>query len=194
MKKKREHGLDPNLKYEDLDDSVDWIVSLIRRECFTPYFVENWIMILDADGLSMMSFPVGFFTNLLKLTQVNHPACLHKMYIVNPPFGVSALFTIAAPFLGSDTKVKIQILSKKEFPKMLELIDADQLLDVYGGTLKLPTRVWPPVDTYSAQDRPERRPVNQPLNASNNPYVFDASLNRPKRGLYGDKKKQDEQA
>lgn len=96
MKKKKEFGLNPKLQYEDLDDTIDWILTLFRTECFTPYFVENWIMILDADDMGMLSFPVNFFTNLLKLTQINHPSCLHKMFIVNPPFTIGAIFKVAA--------------------------------------------------------------------------------------------------
>lgn len=92
MKKKAQYGLSEKLKYEDMDIGLDWIISLIRKECYRPYFIENWIMVVDADDMGIMSFPIGFFSNLLKLTQVNHPACLHKMYIVNPPFSVGAIF------------------------------------------------------------------------------------------------------
>lgn len=96
MKHKEKHGMNKNTKYEDMDPGIDWILTLIRRECYRPYFVENWIMILDADDLGLFSFPVGFFTNLLKLTQVNHPSCLHKMFIVNPPFAINAIFKMAS--------------------------------------------------------------------------------------------------
>lgn len=92
MKKKSAYGLSDKLKYEDMDVGLDWLISLIRKECFRPYFIENWIMIVDADDMGILSFPIGFFSNLLKLTQVNHPACLHKMFIVNPPFSVGAVF------------------------------------------------------------------------------------------------------
>lgn len=94
MRRKKEFGLSEKLKYEEMNAGIDWIFTLIRRECFRPYFIENWIMIVDADELGVLSFPIGFFSSLLKMTQINHPACLHKMFIVNPPFSIGAIYTM----------------------------------------------------------------------------------------------------
>lgn len=93
-KKRAKHGLSDKLKHEDLNPGIDWIFTLIRKECFRPYFIENWIMIVDADEMGVLSFPVGFFSNLLKMTQINHPSCLHKMFIVNSPFSIGAIYTM----------------------------------------------------------------------------------------------------
>lgn len=101
MRNKKKFGLREEVKYSELDPTIDWIMSLIRKECFRPYFVENWVMIVDADDLGIMSFPISFFSNLLKITQVNHPACLHRMYIVNPPFSVNAIFKLLSRNLYS---------------------------------------------------------------------------------------------
>jgi hypothetical protein len=101
MRNKRKFGLREEVKYSELDPTIDWVMSFIRKECFRPYFIENWIMIVDADDLGIMSFPISFFSNLLKITQVNHPACLHKMYIVNPPFSVNAIFKLLSRKVNS---------------------------------------------------------------------------------------------
>lgn len=94
MRNKAKYGLNEKLKYEEINPGVDWIFTLIRNECFRPYFVENWIMIVDADEMGVFNFPIGFFSNLLKMTQINHPACLHKMFIVNPPFSIGAIYSM----------------------------------------------------------------------------------------------------
>lgn len=94
MKKKADFGLPKDLKYEDMTAGIDWIFTLIRKECYRPYFVENWIMIVDADDMGVWSFPITFFTGLLKMTEINHPNCLHKLFIVNTAFSFGALVKI----------------------------------------------------------------------------------------------------
>ena len=53
------------------------------------------------------------------------------------------------------------MLSKKDLGKMLADIDQDQLLEDYGGTLKLPSKVWPAVPTFPA-DYSGELPKNPP--------------------------------
>jgi CRAL/TRIO domain len=96
MKDKKKNGLDDNLKYPELDPAIDWILTLIRKECYLSYFVENWIMIIDAADMGIFSFPVKFFTNLIGMTQINHPSCLHKMFIVNTASSMGAVWKMAS--------------------------------------------------------------------------------------------------
>ena len=91
MNRKTEFGLPKDLKHEDMTPGIDWIFTLIRKECYRPYFIENWIMIVDADDMGVWSFPVNFFLKLLKMTEINHPNCLHKLFIVNTAFSFSAI-------------------------------------------------------------------------------------------------------
>lgn len=189
LKKKAQYGLNEKLKYEEMDVGLDWIISLIRKECYRPYFIENWIMIVDADDMGILSFPIGFFSNLLKLTQVNHPACLHKMFVVNPPFSFGAIFkmisrkVLSSAFLDGDTKEKITFLKKKEFHKILEHVDSNQLLEEYGGSLKMPQRIWPPVDTYSEEERKLIQPILQP-ESEGNKYLYTPGTNDAKKILH----------
>ena len=44
---------------------------------------------------------------------------------------------------------------------MLDDIDADQLIEEYGGSLKLPGKLWPPVDTFSKEARLKVKPINE---------------------------------
>ena len=85
IKNKAKFGTPEKLNYDDTDPAIDWLISLIREKCFVPYFVENWIMIVDCDEMGVMSFPVKFLTKLLKLTQLNHASCMHRMFLVNTP-------------------------------------------------------------------------------------------------------------
>jgi hypothetical protein len=52
--------------------------------------------------------------------------------------------------LDEKTKQKIWILTKKEFGRILDLIDPDQLEKKYGGILDEISKYWPPIDTLKS--------------------------------------------
>lgn len=66
---------------------------------------------------------------------------------------------------------------------MLQYIDADQLLEVYGGTLKIPEKIWPPPDTYSPEVRASIQPVVPPESETDK-YLFTPDENSPKKFYY----------
>jgi hypothetical protein len=53
-------------------------------------------------------------------------------------------------------------LKNKELNKMHEFIDPSQILEEYGGTLKMPVKIWPPCDSYTPEQRQTVMPINQP--------------------------------
>ena len=67
--------------------------------------------------------------------------------------------------------------------KMLNHIDADQLLEVYGGSLKMPPRIWPPVDTYSREARLQAQPF-QPQPTESNPIYYFPGINGAKKPFH----------
>lgn len=95
MKNKSSFGLNDSITYENIDSAVDWYLCLVHQACFRPYHIENWVMFLDCEGLSVFGFPVKFFTQLMKIMQLNHAATMHKMFILNPPTGFGAVFSAA---------------------------------------------------------------------------------------------------
>lgn len=80
--------------------------------------------------------------------------------------------------MGSDTQEKINFLKKSDFSKMLQFIDEDQLLEAYGGKLKLPNRIWPPVDSYTPEKRASVLPVNE-RETRDNLYEYKPGVNEP---------------
>lgn len=63
---------------------------------------------------------------------------------------------------------------------MLDHIDEDQLLEVYGGKLKLPEKIWPPVDTYSPEVRSNIQPI-LPVETNTDHYLYEPELNPAKK-------------
>lgn len=95
MKNKVKYGVPDRITFDNIDEPFDWILSLIREACFVPYFVENWIMIIDCEDMGVIGFPVKFLMKLLKLTQLNHASCMHRMFFVNIPSTFNVIWGMA---------------------------------------------------------------------------------------------------
>lgn len=93
---------------------------------------------------------------------------------------VVTFFNIA--ILGHDTKEKITLLKKKEFHKMHQFIDEDQLLEEYGGKLKFPERMWPPADTFTPEARESIKPMLEP-ETDTAKYEYCPGVNEAKKPL-----------
>ena len=66
---------------------------------------------------------------------------------------------------------------------MHNFIDEDQLLEEYGGKLKFPERIWPPVDTYTTEARESIKPILEP-ETDTAKYEYCPGANEAKRPLY----------
>lgn len=67
-------------------------------------------------------------------------------------------------------------MKKKDFHKILNDVDPEQLLEEYGGKLKLPQKLWPPPDTFTPEQRQTLMPVNEPETAER-PYLYMPNVN-----------------
>jgi hypothetical protein len=67
------------------------------------------------------------------------------------------------------------MLGKKDFKKMFDCIDPSQLLENYGGNLKLRDKIWPPHSTTDGAEE-ELQPTNKPETPKNH-YQYDPHVN-----------------
>ncbi|KAH0471497.1 MAG: hypothetical protein KVP17_002733 [Porospora cf. gigantea B] len=79
--------------------------------------------------------------NTLKLFKMScgliadhYPERSQKVIMINAPWFFQAAFAIVSPFIDPVTKNKIEVLSTDYQPRLLELVDADQLPPLLGGT------------------------------------------------------------
>lgn len=68
---------------------------------------------------------------------------------------------------------------------MHQFINPDQILEEYGGTLKMPAKMWPPADSYTPEQRENAMPVNQPEGVTlETQYLYEPQLNPAKHCKY----------
>ncbi|KAG1895875.1 CRAL-TRIO domain-containing protein [Suillus fuscotomentosus] len=97
--------------------------------------VETVCTILDLKGVSLSSFyQVRDYVNeASKIGQDRYPECMGKFYIINAPWGFSAVWSLIKPWLDEVTVSKIEILGSSYQQKLLQDIRAEDLPADLGG-------------------------------------------------------------
>ena len=82
-------------------------LNCVKKNMFRPYYIENWTLVLDTDGLGIGDLPVGLLKTVIGNLSRNYCACLNQMFILNPGFGLRNLWSVVKPFLDEETQEKI---------------------------------------------------------------------------------------
>lgn len=155
----------------DFEHFVNVYLSIIQKYVFKPYFIENWVMIIDAEKKGVVNFPWKALKSLIEATNVNFASRMHKLYILNPSFLFYATWKIIKNFIDPETVKKLSFLKKKDFGHLQECIPKNQLLKAYGGDLDLPKTAYPIPKTLDDSAMPrltseEAKIINLPVENS----------------------------
>ncbi|CAD8212465.1 unnamed protein product [Paramecium octaurelia] len=129
---------------ETIIQALSFQMGIIKKHMFIPGKVENWIFLLESNGLGVFGLPTKALQVVIDTMSTNFGGCLEKMFILNPSSGLSFLWKTISSFLDPETAEKINFLQKKEFMKLQQIIDPNQLEQKYGGTQPNQTTYWPP--------------------------------------------------
>lgn len=148
----------PNrLKTKDCADFGHFLNTLLMAMTsfmYKPYFIENLVIIMDVEKKGVVGFPFKAVKQIIDATNLNFCCSLHRLFIVNPSFIFSTGWSMVKGWLDPETTKKIVFLKKKEFHVLQKDINADQLLDLYGGTLETPKQAFPIINTLDKDAEP----------------------------------------
>lgn len=134
---------------------VSYYSLAIKKRLLKPYFVENWVSLLDLEGRSLFNIPFKALRALTDTTSITFAGCMHRMFFLNPSIMFYGVWQVISGFLHSATREKITVVGKGKEKELLKYIDKDQLLEAYGGTLKRPARALPFQLTFKEGELPE---------------------------------------
>ena len=130
--------------------------------------VETFVLVVDAKGwtLSLATSDAFTFIKGMASTDADHyPERLGCMILINAPSVLSFAWRIIQAFLDDVTKAKIKIMGSdpKEWqPVLFDLIDRDQVPQMYGGFAADPT----PETAFASMDPPPKESCSASDSAS----------------------------
>ena len=115
--------------------SMDLFMQYLFKHIFIPGQIENWIMIVDVQGMSIFKPPLKLFT-IFKFLQTKYCCRLKALYIVGINYILRCAWALIKHVVDERTAKKFNFFSGKK--DLMEIILKDvhpsQLEEKYGGT------------------------------------------------------------
>ncbi|KAL6909380.1 hypothetical protein ACP4OV_001661 [Aristida adscensionis] len=103
-----------------------------------PRGQEKFAAVADLKGWGYSNCDIRAYLAALEIMQNYYPERLARVFLIHGPYVFMAAWKIVYPFIDDNTKKKFVFVSDKELDKTLrEAIDETQLLEMYGGKMKL---------------------------------------------------------
>jgi hypothetical protein len=119
--------------YEDWLCSVVFVMEYMINNLLIPGQVENWNMITDCNGVSLLTLPKDM-KNIMTVLSSNYRCRLFVNFLLGMSTVLNFVWKIVKNFLEETTVKKIRFLKKGYFDDVFEFINKDQVELKYGGT------------------------------------------------------------
>lgn len=118
---------------EEILKASYFLCQYICNNMIIPGQFESWDFIINLSGVSIISLPEPVKKMIPALSNF-FLSRLYKNYIIGLNFISRIIYKIACNFLDDVTVSKINVLDKKNDPKLFEIIRRDNIEEQFGGT------------------------------------------------------------
>ncbi|KAK8700078.1 hypothetical protein V6N13_018482 [Hibiscus sabdariffa] len=128
---------DRYLKYHVKEFEKVFAIKFPAASIVAKKHIDQSTTILDVEGVGLKSFNKAARELLQRLQKIdgdNYPETLNRMFIINAGSGFRILWGTVKSFLDPKTTAKIHVLGNKYQSKLLEVIDANELPEFFGGS------------------------------------------------------------
>uniref|UniRef100_A0ACD5WE03 Uncharacterized protein n=1 Tax=Avena sativa TaxID=4498 RepID=A0ACD5WE03_AVESA len=123
----------------ELDDFKRYVAYLLDKICTRlPVGQEKFAAVIDMKGWGYANCDIRGYVAALEIMQNYYPERLGRVFMIHVPYMFMAAWKIVYPFIDEKTKKKFVFVANKDLDATLrDAIDESQLLEEYGGKLKL---------------------------------------------------------
>ncbi len=121
-----------NYSVPDILNASIFICQYMANYMLIPGQIENWIMIINMEGTSLLSLPDGL-KEVIKALSEYFIARLYRCYILGLNIILRALYKLVCAFLERTTIEKVIILDNKEDPRKNQDINPENIEQRFGG-------------------------------------------------------------
>ena len=121
-----------NYSVPDILNASIFICQYMANYMLIPGQIENWIMIINMEGTSILSLPDGIKKVINALSEY-FIARLYRCYILGLNIVLRAIYKIICHFVEKTTVEKVIILDNKEDPRKFQDINPENIEKRFGG-------------------------------------------------------------
>ena len=137
----RLHKEDPDLCSADVFCSLFiFFYNYMKKVMLMPGHIEQWIVIMDLNNLSINNLPRKQILAFGKICQDNVMYILYRSYYLHVGWGQRLFYKAVSAFIDPETKLKLILTGEGTHPDIKKLFHPSQLEERFGGTAKTPQR------------------------------------------------------
>jgi hypothetical protein len=121
-----------NFIYDDWLSTVIFFMEYLVNNMLIPGQVENWNIITDLEGVSILTLPSDM-KKFMSILQSNYRCRLYVNYILGMGFFLRGIWSLVSKMLDETTIRKVRILSSSQLSEILSFINPEQLEKRFGG-------------------------------------------------------------
>ena len=134
--------------YEEWLSSVIFFMEYVVNNLLIPGQVENWNIITDLNGVSIITLPSDM-KKFMSILQANYRCRLYVNYIIGMGMFIRGIWALISSMLDETTVRKVRILSTSTMNEIVSFINPEQVEQKFGGTADnvIPggNNIFPPV-------------------------------------------------
>ncbi|XP_044949886.1 phosphatidylinositol transfer protein PDR16-like [Hordeum vulgare subsp. vulgare] len=123
----------------DLDGFKRYVAYVLDKICTRlPVGQEKFAAVIDLRGWGYANCDIRGYVAALDIMQSYYPERLGRVFLIHVPYMFMAAWKVVYPFIDDKTKKKFVFVAYRDLDATLrDAIDEYQLLEEYGGKLKL---------------------------------------------------------
>lgn len=118
-----------------MSTSVLHMLNYCLSNLLLPSKVEQWVNIIDLEGVALSSIPINGLRSFLSVSQNTFRSRAAKAYVLNAGWVLSGSWYIVSAMLDETSRAKVQFLGHDYKDVLIDQIGRENLEQRFGGNV-----------------------------------------------------------